>query len=480
MQKVTLGKISQVEEEANLVYLVDMDSALDGLLLSKQEADYVHSEFNKKNYRVFLNRYSHWIFIVSFERSKKRTEVTETLRKAGNSVSKQIFECKNEQVVLIDNCGDKALILALAEGLVLGDYQFLKYFKDPSEKQSKLREVSVISTEVTLSDILELNTLLNAVYIARDLVNEPASHLTSELLASEINNLGEAAGFEVELLDKNKISALKMGGLLAVNKGSTAPPTFSVLSWKPDNAINEKPVVLVGKGIVYDSGGYSLKPTPDSMDYMKCDMAGAAIVSSVVYAIAKNKLPVYLIALVPSTDNRIGPDAYSPGDIITMSDGTKVEVMNTDAEGRLVLADALVFAKKYSPCLVIDIATLTGSAHKAIGTQGMVGMGNAPDQIIQELVNTGEEVHERVAVFPFWDEYKEELNSEVADLKNVGGGLAGAITAGKFLEHFTDYPFIHLDIAGMAFFKKADHYRSAGATGIGVRLLYKFIENYIK
>jgi leucyl aminopeptidase len=479
MQNVNLARINQVKEGSNLVYMVDMGSALEGLSLTKQETDYIQSEFEKENYQVFLNRYSYWIFIVSFDKTKKRTDVTEILRKAGNNVSQHITKSKADNVTLVDNCGDKTLILALAEGLVLGGYQFLKYYTDSSEKEWNLSKVSVVSSEIGNSDIQQLNTLLDAVYITRDLVNEPASYLTSELLAKEFTKLGNIAGFSTEILDKNKIAAFKMGGLLAVNQGSTQPPIFSVLTWKPANAVNQKPIVLVGKGIVYDSGGYSLKPTTDSMDFMKSDMAGAATVASVVYAVAKNKLPVYLIALVPSTDNRIGPDAYSPGDIITMSDGTTVEVLNTDAEGRLILADALVYAKKYSPGLVIDIATLTGAAHSAIGNAGMVGMGNAPGQTMQVLANAGEETYERIAMFPFWEEYKDQLKSDVADLKNVGGKLAGAITAGKFLEHFTDYPYIHLDIAGVAYFNKSDSYRSCGGTGIGVRLLYRFIENYI-
>jgi leucyl aminopeptidase len=238
--------------------------------------------------------------------------------------------------------------------------------------------------------------------------------------------------------------------------------------------------VLVGKGIVYDTGGHSLKPTHDSMDYMKCDMAGAAAVAGVLYTIAKTKLPVHVIGLIPSTDNRLSADAYSPGDIITMSDGTTVEVLNTDAEGRLILADALVYAKHLSPELLIDMATLTGAAHKAIGEVGVVGMGNASDEIIANIVEAGNNVYERVAVFPFWEEYGEMVKSDIADLKNVGGGLAGAITAGKFLEYFTNYPYFHLDIAGMAFMKKPDNYRGTGATGMGVRLLYNFLNNYCK
>jgi leucyl aminopeptidase len=210
------------------------------------------------------------------------------------------------------------------------------------------------------------------------------------------------------------------------------------------------------------------------MDYMKCDMAGAAAVSCAIYAIALAGLPLHIIGLIPATDNRPDGNAYVPGDVVTMYDGTTVEVLNTDAEGRMILADALAYAKQYKPELVIDLATLTGAAHAALGNEGMAGMGNAPREIMNRLIDCGYAVHERIAEFPFWEEYKDMLKSDIADMKNIGGKYAGAITAGKFLEHFTDYPYIHLDIAGPAFNKKRESYRGIGGSGVGVRLLFEF------
>ena len=401
------------------------------------------------------------------------------LRKDGNSVCLHFADKKIEEISVVSNIRHKDYELTLLEGLLLGNYHFKKYIKPAEENSYSLKKVSVVSESLENSDLNKLLNLVSAVITTRNLVNEPPSVLTSTLLTEEIKKLSNEAGFSIEILDKTKIQALKMGGILAVNKGSTEPPTFMALEWKPENSVNSKPIILVGKGVVYDTGGYSLKPTHDSMDYMKCDMAGAATAASVMFAVAKNKLPIHLVALIPSTDNRIGPDAYSPGDVITMADGTSVEVLNTDAEGRLILADALWFAKKYNPELVITMATLTGAAQRAIGTQGLVAMGNAGEDVLKTLVNSGEQVYERVAVFPFWEEYKDQLKSEIADLKNIGGDTAGAITAGKFLEHFTDYPFIHLDIAGVAFFKKSSGYHPAGGTGFGVRLVYNFLTNYI-
>ena len=247
------------------------------------------------------------------------------------------------------------------------------------------------------------------------------------------------------------------------------------MEWKPKGATNNKPIVLVGKGIVYDTGGLSLKPTPNSMDIMKCDMGGSAAVVGTMYAIAKAKLNLHVVGLVPATDNRPSGNAYAPGDVITMHDGSTVEVLNTDAEGRLILADALSYAKKYKPKIVIDLATLTGAAARAIGKQGIVAMGN-DQETLSDLKESGYRVHERLAEFPFWEEYKEDLKSTIADLKNLGGAEAGAITAGKFLEHFTDYPYTHLDIAGPAFTQSPFNYRGQGGTGVGVRLLFDFLK----
>jgi leucyl aminopeptidase len=342
-----------------------------------------------------------------------------------------------------------------------------------------LQKINVVG-KITKAQIDEVVNITYATNSAKDLVNEPQSFLNAEQLSKEIKRLGKEAGFKVEVLGKAKIEALKMGGLLAVNKGSIDPPTFSVLEWKPAKAKNKKPVVLVGKGVVYDTGGLSLKPTANSMDIMKCDMGGAAAVVGAMYAIAKNKLPIHVITLVPATDNRPGGNAYAPGDVITMHNKKTVEVLNTDAEGRMILADALSYAQKYKPELVLDAATLTGAAAAAIGHYGIVAMGNADEKTMNKLKTSGNNMYERIVEFPFWDEYNEQLKSSIADLTNLGNGAGGSITAGKFLEHFTDYPYIHLDIAGPAWMKTKVDYVSKGGSGSGVRIFYDFIKNYNK
>jgi leucyl aminopeptidase len=294
-----------------------------------------------------------------------------------------------------------------------------------------------------------------------------------------MENMAIQSGVKIEIMNKKKIETLKMGGILAVNKASNEPPVFVVMEWNPSGAVNKKPYVFVGKGIVYDSGGMNLKPG-DTMTNMKDDMSGAAAVASAIYAISMAKLPVHVVGLIPVTDNKIGPDAIFPGDIIKMHNGMTVEVLNTDAEGRLILADALSYASRYKPELVIDLSTLTGSAVRAIGKYGIVAMQMKARHEMELLGNSGWQVWERIVEFPSWEEYAELIKSDIADLKNLGPAEAGAITAGKFLEKFTDYPFIHLDIAGPAFLEKRDSYRGQGGTGVGVRLLYDFIKRKIQ
>ena len=445
----------------------------------KAELDFLNSRIKDKHTEIVINQYNRYIFVCHTV-YKNNKNLLEKIRASGMKFQALANSRKIQQLTIIDLSEEKEHVTALAEGLILGNYQFLKYKKDSEEKANRLSRILFIKGSLSTRAVSELKNITAGVCLARNLVNEPLSYLTAVQLSKEIEKMASTAGFSVEVFHKKKIESLRMGGLLAVNKGSVDPPTFSILRWNPEKARNKKPIVLVGKGVVYDTGGLSLKPTLDSMDYMKSDMAGAAAVAGTIYAAALNKLPVKLIGLVPATDNRPNGNAYVPGDVIRMYDGTTVEVLNTDAEGRMILADALSWAKKYKPQLVINLATLTGSAQMTLGKYGIAGMGNAARTVFDDLKRSGEKVHERVAEFPFWDEYTELLKSDIADIKNIGGRYAGAITAGKFLEHFTDYPFIHLDIAGPSYNKTTDGYRSRGGSGICVRLLYEFLKTSIK
>ncbi len=465
-----------INQNDNIVFIGDIKDFKASELTDDQKI-YIKDQFKNDKSIVEINQYRRLLYFLNFT-DKIVNNKKEIARKTGSKLVSVIESNKQTSITVIDSNSDLEILVAFIEGVILGNYKFIKYYKDPGSKKTYLKNINIISSSVGTEDFDEMQNIIEAVCISRDLANEPFSGLNAIQLANRITELAEDSGFTVSILDKKKIEEQKMGGLLAVNKGSELAPTFSIMEWKPDHAENSKPIILVGKGIVFDSGGYSIKPTKNSMDLMKFDMAGAAAVIGTMYAVSKNKLPLHIIALVPATDNAVDAKSYVPGDVIKMHNGLFVEVLNTDAEGRLILADALSYAQKYDPELVIDLATLTGSAAVALGTEASVMMGTANDSVFKKLEQSGEDVYERVVKFPFWDEYKEMIKSNIADIKNIGGKEAGAITAGKFLEYFTEYPWIHIDIAGPAMLSKMSSYRTAGGSGYGIRLLYDFFNKY--
>lgn len=471
----TLSGIKKVVSGSNLVFIIDDISQLKKTFLSTGEQSFSIKEIQKENYvTAFLHNQQH-IFITYFDKKLKTYKADEKCRVLGSQVAFRANKHGITDFTIVNLSSLSNAALSLAEGSMLSNYQFLKYKKEAKKLTNSLKKIYIADTKIDTKEIQKINIVTEANFITKDLVNEPLSYLTAVQFGKEMQKLGKASGFKTEILDKRKIQSLKMGGLLAVNRGSQDPPIFAIMEWKPTKAKNKKPIVLVGKGVVYDTGGLSLKPTPNSMDKMKCDMAGGAAVVGTMYAIAKAKLPIHVIGLVPATDNRPGENAYTPGDVITMHNGVTVEVLNTDAEGRLILADALSYAKKYNPELVFDLATLTGASARAIGQYGTVYMGTADDTVKKELEKSGENTYERLVEFPFWEEYEKLIESDVADIKNVGGAVGGSITAGKFLQKFVSYPWLHFDIAGSAFIDKADGYRSKNATGVGVRLLFNYL-----
>ncbi len=475
---ITLTKSSRPSTSRDTLVVLDSISQLRNLDLERNDRQYLTEQLNSDPTLAVCD-VSGKLFMAHLKVKGERSRQLEKARRAGDSMVARLNSAKRSEAQLISLQNDTELTLALTEGIVLGNYAFRKYKRDEKGAPTMVK-LGIVSKELTTAAIAEMADMVEATCFARDLVNEPVSFLNAVQLGAEIRTLAKRSGFKAEVMEKARIEALGLRGLLAVNKGSVDPPTFSVLEWKPKNAVNKKPIVMVGKGVVYDTGGLSLKPTANSMDQMKCDMAGAAAVACAISLIAKQELPVHVIGLIPSTDNRPGGNAYAPGDVITMHSGTTVEVLNTDAEGRMILADALSFGERYEPELVMTMATLTGAAVRAIGTYGTVIMGTAADSEFAKLEKAGNAVFERVVRLPFWDEYDEEIKSDVADIKNLGGEHAGAQTAGKFLARFTTHPFIHLDIAGPAFLTKKDSYRPKGGTGVGVRLLYEFIKNRVK
>lgn len=461
----------------NLVLLAEK-TALEHLEphLQPNEMAYLRQSAAKGVRSFFFPQAEHAVFVQLVENTTDATARLEQARLSGNNLLREMRHYKADSATLRNLCPDE-IAVAFLEGLMLGNYRFAQYVSKPEKKSDALKSLRWAHDEAPESAIAELNAVAQAVFLARDLVNEPHSHFDTLKLAEAAREAGRIAGFSVDVLGKEQIESLGMGGLLAINQASSVPPRFCILEWKPADARNAKPVVLIGKGVVYDTGGLSMK-TPEGMETMKCDMAGAAAVIGAMSAAARMHLPVHIVGLIPATDNKVGDNALMPGDVIRMYSGTTVEVTNTDAEGRIILADALHYAKQYDPELVLDIATLTGAAVRALGSQAICYMGTAGTAVKRALEDSGFRTYERLVELPLWSEYGEELKSSVADLKNMGHGPAGMISAGKFLEHFADYPWLHLDIAGPAYLRAPNGYRPKDGTGVGVRLLFDFLKQY--
>lgn len=379
----------------------------------------------------------------------------------------------------------------IVEGIHYGAYRFdcLKSGKLDKEKKKEEKDKPKTIAELVLGGCGELagavekgahaglavGTCQN---VSRELVNLPGNLLSAEDLAEAAREAGKRGGFEVKVFNRDKIAELAMGGLLAVNKGSEEPPTFTVMDYRPKGKA-KKTVALVGKGVTFDSGGISIKPSAN-MDEMKSDMAGAACVIGVLEIVSKLGLPLRVVGLVPATDNMPSGSAQKPGDVITTMSGITVDIGNTDAEGRLILADALTYAKReYDPDVIIDLATLTGACIVALGMK-VAGMFSNDDALAEELFKAGQAAGEKVWRLPLWDEYAEQIKSDVADVSNTGSKGAGTITAAKFLQNFVEghEHWAHIDIAGPAFAAKGGS-SSSGGTGFGVRLIVELLKSWV-
>ena len=375
---------------------------------------------------------------------------------------------------------DRAEVARLiAEGVVLGAYAYTALKSDP--EASKVAAVHVLGADGdgdAVGPALERGVVAaEAVCLARDLVNEPGGELTPTVFAERAVELGRAGGFRVDVLDRRAIEGEKMGGVLGVNRGSTEEPRFVRLAYEPEGARGT--VALVGKGITFDSGGLSLK-TADGMIGMKCDMAGAAAVLATFSALDRLKPPTRVLGYLPLTDNMPGGDATRVGDVLRIRNGTTVEVLNTDAEGRLVLADGLAAASEDRPDAIVDLATLTGACMVALGTRIAGLMGN-DEAFVGQVQAAADNAGERVWPLPLPDDMRKSLDSEVADLKNIAGGrFGGALVAGVFLQEFVEAgtPWAHLDIAGPADAQDEDVESRKGGTGFGVRTLLRLLADF--
>ncbi len=424
----------------------------------------------------------------------KRKDVSlDKLRQAAGAAAKAIrnLGAKSFAVPVQDPAGFLTAVPAagrvrdvaqtLSEGALLGLYQFTMYRTERKDETNKaVRKMSVVTSDPRAlaqaqQGVRQGQVIGEATTFVRDLCNHPANVVTPTYIANEARKIARERGVRVTVLDRPQMQRLGMGALLGVARGSHEPPKFIILEYR-GGPRGGCPVALVGKTVTFDSGGISLKPA-DNMEQMKADMTGGAAVLAAVRAAARLRLPVNVVALIPATENMPGGSATKPGDILTSLSGKTIEVINTDAEGRLILADGLTYANRYKPSAVVDIATLTGACVVALGTHAIGVLGNN-ERLIGELKAAGEQCGERAWQLPLWEEYYEQIKSDVADVKNTGGRPGGTITAAAFLSKFVgDAVWAHLDIASTDWSDRERAYIPKGATGVGTRLLIRFLSN---
>jgi leucyl aminopeptidase len=421
---------------------------------------------------------------------QKDSITNEKLRRAAASGTKAIQSVfgnsnrkKNLKVVystsstIIERLTGYEAVHSILEGALLSAYRYKKYLtvnNKSAEIDSFVVAFKELQTSIGRKAAQNARLVCDAVYFARDLANAPANEIYPETLADAATKMARKYRIKSTVFDERKIRTLRMGGLLAVSAGSSRAPRFIILEYK-GNPHSKDTYVIVGKGITFDSGGISIKPSA-GMAEMKMDMSGAAAVLGTLQAVASLKLPVNVVGLAPCTENLPSGSAYKPGDIVTTMSGLTIEVDNTDAEGRIILSDALYFAHRFNPKAIIDLATLTGAVVVALGHHA-TGMFGTSEEIMAQLREAGERTYERVWPLPLFEEYEKQIKSDVADVKNVGGKWAGSITAAAFLKKFTgNFPWVHLDIAGTAMLEEEMDYSPKGGSGVGVRLLTQFFK----
>jgi len=370
---------------------------------------------------------------------------------------------------------------ALAEGSLLGLYRFLQYKTDEENDRKKdIRTMTILTEDAALIDALQKGVkigeiIANATSMARDMVSSPSADMTPTIIAAKAREIAREFGLKFQVLERKQMEKLGMGAFLGVASGSIQPPKFIIVEYHRGG---KKPIVaLVGKTITFDSGGISIKPA-ENMDKMKDDMSGGAAVLGTLRAAAALRLPLNIVGLLPATENMPSGSAYKPGDVLRTLSGQTIEIVNTDAEGRLVLSDALSYACRYKPAVIVDIATLTGACSIALGNEA-IGMLGTDDTFKQKLRAAGERTGERIWELPLWEEYFDQIKSDIADMKNTGSRAGGVITAAALLSKFVQkHPWVHLDIAAMAWTEKDRPYTPKGASGIGVRLLTQFLIDF--
>jgi leucyl aminopeptidase len=472
---------------------------IDGLLNGALTAAFQSKRFEGKRNQIFQQSVrglmgADSIIVVGLGKSKDVKE--EQIRQASGTGAKSAEKSRHNKIAIFLDEKDASrsakskktqtgspVASALVEGAQLGLYHFDQYkSQDKDDPPSRIQDITILTSSKTKvkdyqKGLDHTEKLCEAVLATRDLMHHPGNTATPTFLAKAAQAMARKRKITCKVLEKKDMEKLKMGSLLGVARGSHEPPKFIVMEYKGGKA-KDKPVVIVGKGITFDTGGISLKPG-GGMDEMKFDMSGGAVTIGTLQAAASLKLKVNLVGLVPAAENMPGGSAIKPGDILTASNGKTIEVLNTDAEGRLILADALVYAQRYEPKALIDLATLTGAVIMALGHQAAAAVGTDP-KLIQKLIASGDATGERLWELPLYEEFEKATQSDIADLKNITskGVGAGTITGAAFLKPFTgDFPWVHLDIAGTAWTSNEKPYVPKGGSAYGVRLLIHYLKN---
>lgn len=485
--KVTVGDIAQIEADAIVVNLFEgveqpggataaVDKALDGAIGSLIGRGEIKGKFGEVNiFHTFGKLPARMVAIAGL--GKRDDFNVDKIRGVAGEFCRALrkVNCRKIATILhgagIGGMELEASAEAIAEGALLGLYSFAKYKKPEYEDIAEMR---IVVREGEKVPILELaigkgKLVAEATNLARDMVNEPSNYMTPSQMAEATKEIAGKYNLEFKVFDRDDMEGMGMGALLGVAKGSNQPPKLITLSYKGDES-SEKALGFLGKGITFDSGGISIKSS-EGMGEMKDDMAGAAAVMTALGAIAQLKPKINITAIIPATENLPSGTALKPGDVLKAMNGKTIEVISTDAEGRLILADALSYAQKLGLSPIIDLATLTGACRVALGTLYSGVFGNNQD-LIDKILKAAEKTGERMWQMPMPEEYKEQNKSEIADVKNTGNRYGGAITAALFLAEFVDNnSWVHIDIAGTAFSTKESGYTIKGATGVGVRTL---------
>ena len=485
--KVIVGDIAKIEADAIVVNLFEgveqaggataaVDKALDGVISSLISRGEIKGKFGEVGIVHTFGKLPAGIVAIA-GLGKRQDFNVDKIRGVAGEFCRALRKLNYHKIATIlhgtgiGGIESEASAEAIAEGALLGLYSFTKYKKPEYED---IEEILIVVREKEQVSILEAaigkgKLMAEATSIARDMVNEPANYMTPSQMAEAAKEIASKYNLELKVFDRENMEAMGMGAMLGVAKGSSQPPKLITLAYKGDER-SEKALGFLGKGITFDSGGISIKPS-EGMGEMKDDMAGAAAVMAAIGAIAQLKPKINVTAIIPTTENLPSGTALKPGDVLKAMNGKTIEVISTDAEGRLILADALSYAQKLGLSPLIDLATLTGACRVALGTLYSGLFGNDQD-LIDKILKVSKKTGERMWQMPMPEEYKEQNKSEIADVKNTGNRYGGAITAALFLAEFVaNNPWVHIDIAGTAFSAKESGYIVKGATGVGVRTL---------